>query len=86
MKITANHPPSVNDLPDWITVGELARKVYADIVFDYALPQPWVDACIKRGFDPRGKFVWGYPDGCMVYGQPLPLTQEAAIDIPADMI
>lgn len=62
------------------TVGELAARLYPDITFDYALPQSWVDIVRDRGFDPRGKVVWGYPKGSL-HGFPLPLTWEAAISL-----
>jgi hypothetical protein len=85
-QITPNTPPSVNDLPEYMTKGELASLVYPDITYDTALPQPWVDQCQELGFDPRPCFVWGYPPGSSVMGQPLPLTKEGARDIPANLI
>ena len=83
--IQPNCPPSVNELPPMTTKAELAQAVYPDIAHDTALPQPWVDECQQRGFDPRPCFVWGYPKGS-VFGCPLPLTKEAAREIPSQMI
>ena len=45
-------------------------------VFDYALPQQWVDECGKRDFDPRGCAVWSY-DNKSILGHPFFLTWEA---------
>ena len=67
------------------TVQETAERMWPGVSYDTALPQPWVNVilsqeywnCAEKGFDPRGKFVWGYPDKC-IFGVPLPLTAEAA--------
>lgn len=84
-QLVANSPPSLADVPDGITKGELANRIYPHIAYDTALPQDWVDQCTTEGFDPRPCFVWGYPRGS-VMGKPLPLTKEAARDIPARLI
>jgi hypothetical protein len=55
------------------TVGEVASTVYPEMTYDTALPQEWVDAVTRRGFDPRGHVVWGYPKGSLG-GQPYPIT------------
>lgn len=60
------------------TVGELAAQLYPDLTYDTALPQQWVDLCIDRGFDPRSRVIWGYPNG---WGKPYPLTAEAALGL-----
>jgi hypothetical protein len=61
------------------TVGQIAEELYRGVTYDTALPQTWVDTMQNRGFDPRGVVVWGYPEGNTLYGQPLPLTVEAAL-------
>lgn len=76
--------PSIADLPEGITKGELAKQVYPHTTFDTALPQGWVDGCQELGFDPRTKFVWLYPEGSVV-GYPAPLYLEAAQDLPKEM-
>jgi len=60
------------------TRGAIAEKLYQGQVFDYALPQGWVDK-----YQPRypygniaGGFVWLYPSGS-TFGMPAPLFQEA---------
>jgi hypothetical protein len=83
--IEPNSPPPLAKVPEGMTKGELAALVYPNTTFDTALPQQWVNRCMDLGFDPRPCFVWGYPAGT-VMGQPLPLTAEAARDIPAEMI
>lgn len=83
--IKPNIPPAAKDIPDHMTKGELAALVYPTITYDTALPQNWVNRCIELGYDPRPCFVWGYHDKT-VMGQPLPLTKEAAQDLPAEMI
>lgn len=54
--------------------GELCR------VFDYALPQDWVDEVYKLTgkYPPHMGFVWAYPDSGRghVYGMPFALTDE----------
>jgi hypothetical protein len=75
----------VDEIPHWMSKGELAAEIYPHITYDTALPQDWVNKCQSLGFDPRPHFVWGYPPGS-VMGQPLPLTKEGARDIPAEMI
>jgi len=50
---------------------------YPTVAYDTALPQPWVDDLISRGFDPRGVFVWAYPP-TYIFGIPYPLTPIAA--------
>jgi hypothetical protein len=83
--IEPNSPPPLAKVPKDMTKGELAALVYPSITFDTALPQDWVNRCMDLEFDPRPCFVWGYPAGT-VMGRPLPLTAEAARDIPAEMI
>jgi hypothetical protein len=78
-------PPGEADIPRWMSCGDLARLVYPDITYDHAFPHSWFERCLALGFDPRGRFVWGYHKG-MLMGQPLPLTKEAARDIPAALI
>ena len=85
MIIKPNCPPTLAEVPDGVTKGELASLVYPTVTYDTALPQGWVNQCIADGFDPRPCFVWGYPDGSIM-GKPLPLTAEAARGIPARMI
>ena len=61
-----------------LTVDKLADLLYPGVTYDTALPQPWVNDCSRnKNFDPRGMVVWGYPKGCSVFGDPLPLTLEA---------
>ena len=79
--IEPNSPPPLAKVPEGMTKGELAALVYPDTTFNTALPQQWVNRCMDLGFDPNPCFVWGYPEG-----RPLPLTAEAARDIPAEMI
>ena len=74
------HLPSINAIPPYTTTGELAERNYAGQVYDYALPQRWVDAMQERGFDPRGVVVWGYING-KGFGAPWPLTAEAAMSL-----
>jgi len=81
---TLTYPTSINlrseqqlaETNPGYTTGELAERLYAGMTYDTALPQPWVDWCQERGFDPRGRVVWGYPNN---RGIPLPLTVEALI-------
>lgn len=68
--------PRTNDLPNYITKGELAKQLYPELTYDTALPQGWVDAVTTSSFDPRGCVVWGYPKGSCL-GAPYPLTVEA---------
>jgi len=68
-----------------LSVGEVT-KMYPELkVFDYAIPQGWVDMCVKRGFDPRGKTVWCY-DQSRLGGLPFFLTWEALCDYRAKEI
>jgi hypothetical protein len=71
--------PHEDDL-EMQSVKELAHQLYPDLTFDTALPQPWVDACANRGFDPRGQVVWGYPMG-FISGHPLPITVEGMLGL-----
>ena len=58
------------------TKDQAAKRLWPDITYDCALPQPWVDAARDvDGFDVRPHFVWGYPPGS-VFGRPLPLSDE----------
>ena len=86
--IKPNCPPTLEEIrtnhPN-ITVGELAGRLYGHLTYDTALPQHWVDACLIHEYDPRGNFVWVYPEGSIM-GQPAPLYAEAAKEIPAHMI
>lgn len=77
--------PSVVDLPEGTTKGELAERLYPGVTFDTALPQPWVNECQALGFDPRPGFVWGFPAG-LIWGTPLPLTAEAWKNAPREML
>ena len=55
-----------------------AGKLYPDLTFDSALPQPWVDEMLRvYEFDVREHFVWGYPSGSFI-GGPFPVTQIGA--------
>lgn len=71
--------PREDDL-EGISVGELAEQLYPGETIDTALPQPWVDWCMSRGFDPRGQVVWWMNS---IVGQPAPLTVEAALGLAA---
>jgi hypothetical protein len=62
-----------------MTVGEAAAKRYPGVTYDCALPQAWVNQCLEAGFDPRGHFVWGYPEGGSLLGEPLPITPEGEV-------
>lgn len=64
------------------SVQDLAKNVYGLSTFDTALPQPWVNNCQSQGFDPRGVVVWSY-DRHSTFGEPFPLTEEAAIELAA---
>ena len=64
-----------------VEINKLAASLYPDLTFDCALPQQWVDACASRGIDLRGQVVWGYPESANWFGQPLPVTAEAAIQL-----
>ena len=57
-----------------LTVDEAAKQ-RGYKVYDCALPQPWVDAVNKAGFDPRAHFVWLY-DESKIFGSPAPITEE----------
>ena len=59
---------------------DLAKLVYPDTTYDTALPQDWVNAKVRQGFDPRPVVVWGYPKGS-IFGLPLPLTVEAEAEL-----
>ncbi len=73
--------PSQTELSN-TTVTELAHQIYPALVFDTALPIDWVKQCTERGFNPVGSVVWGYPLRSL-WGQPYPLTQEAALTLCA---
>jgi hypothetical protein len=60
--------------------GHTHYGTYPDLVYDYAIPQDWVDAMVRRGFDPRGHVVWGYPRGGIA-GQPYPITVEGMLGL-----
>jgi hypothetical protein len=64
-----------------LTVGQAAESLYGfDAVYDTALPQCWVDAMERRGFQAAGRYVWLYdPDG--INSRPAPLTREALDDL-----
>ena len=59
---------------DILTVDEAAKQ-RGYKVYDCALPQPWVDAQITAGFDPRAHFVWCY-DECKIFGEAAAITAE----------
>jgi hypothetical protein len=57
------------------TVGELARQLYPGVIYDPALPQPWVDDMARRwGMEARGSFIWAYPEDLPRHGYRRPLT------------
>ena len=56
--------------------AEVAWAIYPGVNLDTRLPMDWVNACLSEGFDPRGKFVWGWMPGLTI-GKPLALTVEA---------
>jgi len=59
------------------SVGDVARAQLGDsAVFDYALPQSWVDDCFERGLDPRGNMVWVYDENDFRFGGPWPITRR----------
>ena len=59
------------------TKGELAEKVLPKgTSFDFALPQPWVDAVLELGIDPRSSYVWLYDDATPIFGRPFNLFGE----------
>ena len=64
-----------------MNTSELAQQRYPGEVFDCALPQPWVDQMLERGFDVRGHFVTLYPKGAWSYMAPVtePGVRMAAI-------
>jgi hypothetical protein len=65
-----------------VIVRDAAEKAVAEgtcpRVFDYALPQTWVDLVHEQtGIWPQTLgFVWGYPERS-TWGLPVPLTPEA---------
>ena len=65
--------------PNRLTVSALADQQGLSN-FDCALPQPFVNECTKKGFDPRGQVVWSY-DSNGVFGEPFPLTPEATREL-----
>lgn len=72
-----NKLPSINDLSDGMTKGELAKQLYSGQTYDVSLPQKWVnDFKTKTGFDPVSQVVWLYTDRDSI-GRPAPLTKEA---------
>ena len=75
-----NLPTTANLRANPTSKGELAKLVYPDTTYDTALPQDWVNAVTKQGFDPRPVVVWGYPKGS-IFGMPLPLTVEAEAEL-----
>lgn len=67
-----------------ITMRELTDKAQTDgtlcEVFDFALPQDWVDEMAKvTGVFPYG-FVWAYPNKS-IWGKPFAVTEEAAMQL-----
>jgi hypothetical protein len=61
------------DYPD--TIEGVANRIYSDQTFDTALPQAWVDALCGRDLDPRGHFIWLYPQG-LLCGRAAPITER----------
>lgn len=62
-----------------LSSGDLTEffRIQEEGVFDYALPQTWVDHAHKlTGIYPRN-FVWLYPREEGISGMPRPLTREA---------
>ena len=71
--------PSLTDLDarqEPVSVGDLAKEIYPNLVYDTSLPIGFTEALRRRGFDIPNQFVWGYPEG-HVLGRPYPLTTEA---------
>lgn len=66
------------EIQDYPSVGQVAKLIYPDACYDTALPQVWVDIIAKYGFDPRGHFVWMYPDKDIA-GYPAPVTDEGIV-------
>lgn len=61
-----------------MTKDELAKVLYPEHTCDMALPQPWADRIrAEFRYNPVPWYVWGYEKGHGVFGEPLPLTQEA---------
>lgn len=60
-----------------MTKGDAATYTYGGETFDYALPQPWVDAMTKIfPYVPiAGHFIWLYPEGNLM-GMPMPITRQ----------
>ena len=91
-QIWKNSPPRAVDLLEaefgqyelHLSTDELVQDIYGDISFD-VLPWEFTKNCLDHGYDPRGKFVWGYPKG-FIFGGLLPLTADAAKEIPAKLI
>lgn len=52
-------------VPEGITKGEMAARLYPGLTLDYALPQVWLDNMHARGAPDyiAGHFVTGYFDG-----------------------
>jgi len=60
------------------SVAEAAERMWPGIVYDTALPQPWVALLQGMGHDVRGHMVWGYPEETGCGGCPLPITPKGA--------
>jgi hypothetical protein len=81
-----NCPPSLADIPEHMSKGELATLVYPHITYDTAIPIDAYKILLGEvGQDIARWYVWGYPQGS-VFGMLLPLTAEAAKACPARFI
>lgn len=86
MNISYAKAPSVQDcINNQYSVRQVAEEILGLQEYDAALPQEWVDECLNAGYDPRGSFVWAYGTG-QILGSPFPLTKEAALECPAELL
>jgi len=67
--------PLLNELTHLTDYSELVKHLYPNQNYDYALPQKWVDECVKHGIDPRGQCIWIYTKG-LFEGEPAAVTHE----------
>ena len=67
----------VNNINPDLTMSQLLKIYNVTGVWDYALPQSFVDNMIEiTGFNPVGQCVWFYSRAEFWWGVPFPLTLE----------
>ena len=66
--------PTIAQIPEYLSKGELARRLYPTASYDTSLPQSFIEVLRQRGSESYVRqLVWMYPDNA-----PYPLTAEAA--------